>query len=84
LAAAVHRALSRNAALAISAKTRINAVNQAFAVAFGDSNVSKTDQAAQRWTKPELTKLGELKDVAGQNAINANGQSANPLDPAAS
>jgi hypothetical protein len=46
--------------------------------------VSKTDQAAQRWTKPELVKLGELKDVAGQNAINANGASVNPLNVAPS
>jgi hypothetical protein len=29
--------------------------------------VSKTDQVAQRWTKPELIKLGALKDVAGGN-----------------
>lgn len=27
--------------------------------------VSKTDQAAKLWTKPELVKLGALKDVAG-------------------
>lgn len=42
--------------------------------------MSKTDQAAQRWTKPEITKLGTLKDVAGANAVNANGASVNPLN----
>lgn len=46
--------------------------------------MTKTVQAAASWTKPELVKLGELKDVAGSNAINSNGNSANPLDPAAS
>lgn len=39
--------------------------------------MSKTDQAAKLWTKPELVKLGALKDVAGgapvpiQNANNS-------------
>lgn len=46
--------------------------------------MTKTDQAAASWTKPELVKLGELKDVAGSAAINANGASPNPRDPAAS
>lgn len=42
--------------------------------------VSKTDQAARSWTKPELVKLGELKDVAGGtfsgNDSNGSGQGA--------
>ncbi len=29
--------------------------------------MSKNEQAAKTWTKPELVKLGELKDVAGPN-----------------
>ena len=29
--------------------------------------MSKNEQAAKTWTKPELVKLGELKDVAGGN-----------------
>ncbi len=46
--------------------------------------MSKTDQATKLWTKPELVKLGELKDVAGSLAINANGSSPNPKDAAPS
>lgn len=42
--------------------------------------MSKTDQAARSWTKPELVKLGELKDVAGGtfsgNDSNGSGQGA--------
>lgn len=48
------------------------------------ATVIKTSAPVQTWTKPELVKLGELKDVAGANAINANGASVNPLNPSAS
>lgn len=46
--------------------------------------MNKTEPATKTWSKPELVKLGALKDVAGANAINANGASVNPLDPAVS
>lgn len=45
--------------------------------------MSKTEQPAQTWTKPELVKLGELKDVAGNKAINNDGPN-NGKDPVAS
>lgn len=32
------------------------------------------------WAKPELVKLGELKDVAGSRAVNIDGQSVNLRD----
>jgi hypothetical protein len=31
--------------------------------------VSKTDQTTKLWTKPELVKLGALKDVAGGSPV---------------
>ena len=34
------------------------------------ATVIKTSAPVQTWTKPELVQLGELKDVAGNNAIN--------------
>ncbi len=46
--------------------------------------MSKIAQTDMRWTKPELVKLGTLKDVAGSNAVNANGSSSNPLNVNAS
>ncbi|MBP6363267.1 MAG: hypothetical protein KA329_07060 [Novosphingobium sp.] len=41
----------------------------------------KTSAPVQTWTKPELVKLGELKDVAGSQAINNDGPNngKNPL-----
>ena len=42
--------------------------------------MTKTNQGAKNWSKPELTKLGELKDVAGGtfsgNDSNGNGGGA--------
>jgi hypothetical protein len=35
----------------------------------------KNDKA-KVWTKPELTKLGTLKDVAGPKTVSSNGASA--------
>ncbi len=35
--------------------------------------MSKIAQTDARWTKPELVKLGTLKDVAGSQAINNDG-----------
>jgi hypothetical protein len=37
------------------------------------ATVIKTSAPVQTWTKPELVKLGELKDVAGSQAINNDG-----------
>ena len=34
--------------------------------------------AAQTWVKPEPVRLGQIADVAGTAAVNADGQSANP------
>lgn len=42
--------------------------------------VSKIEKSPKRWTKPELTKLGTLRDVAGNRAINFNGSSGNNAD----
>lgn len=45
----------------------------------------KTDQAKISWTKPELVKLGELKDVAGGSFTgndsngSGNGAARNPV-----
>lgn len=46
-------------------------------------NVTKTSNSAQRWYKPELVKLGALKDVAGSQAINNDGPN-NGKNPAPS
>ncbi|MFM5925064.1 MAG: hypothetical protein ACKOPG_12855 [Novosphingobium sp.] len=46
--------------------------------------MSTAKQDTRTWSKPELVKLGELKDVAGPNAINADGKSGNSKDPAPS
>ena len=35
-------------------------------------------QQTKTWTKPELTKLGKLADVAGNASVSANGASVNP------
>lgn len=45
------------------------------------ATVIKTSAPVQTWTKPQLVKLGELKDVAGNNAINNDGPNngKNPL-----
>lgn len=40
---------------------------------FFDMNNSR-----QYWAKPELVRLGKLRDVAGNSAINADGVSPNP------
>jgi hypothetical protein len=42
--------------------------------------VTKIETAAKSWNKPELVKLGELKDVAGNKAINSDGPN-NGKDP---
>ena len=35
--------------------------------------VTKNSSKTNTWVKPELVKLGELKDVAGNKAINNDG-----------
>lgn len=32
----------------------------------------------QRWVKPTLNRLGKIGNVAGNGAVNADGQSPNP------
>lgn len=46
-------------------KSEIKVPNPSSGSFLENKPVSKTDQAAKLWTKPELVKLGALKDVAG-------------------
>lgn len=43
--------------------------------------VSKIEKSAKRWARPELTKLGTLRDVAGSNTVSANTRTANFRNP---
>ncbi len=38
--------------------------------------VAKANNTVQGWTKPVLTKLGKLADVAGPKTVSSNGASA--------
>ncbi|MEQ1494876.1 MAG: hypothetical protein ABL912_03830 [Novosphingobium sp.] len=43
--------------------------------------MSKIEKSAKRWARPELTKLGTLRDVAGSNTVSANTRTANFRNP---
>lgn len=81
--AAVQLALNHNAALAIAAKIRDKADKSVIWINLENTPVSKIAQTDARWTKPELVKLGTLKDVAGSQAINNDGPN-NGKNPAPS
>ena len=74
MAATVYSALSRDAGLAIRPKIRDNIDKSVIWIILEIKLVSKTDQAAKLWTKPELVKLGALKDVAGGNPVPTQNQ----------
>jgi hypothetical protein len=38
--------------------------------------VAKTNNTVKGWIKPELTKLGTIKDVAGPKTVSSNGASS--------
>ena len=39
--------------------------------------MTKTVSNTKTWTRPELTKLGKLADVAGQGTLGGDGMSGN-------
>ncbi len=60
-------ALACTGALAIGGKIRDKVHRSCVGINLEIKPVSKPDQAAKQWIKPELVKLGALKDVAGGN-----------------
>lgn len=43
--------------------------------------VSKIEKSAKRWARPELTKLGTLRDVAGTYTVDTNTRTGGFRDP---